>query len=293
MNKSRVLAAFSLALILGLVASFLVYKKLQQGTLRAVASTNRVVTAARDLDMGSKLEAQDLKLQDWSAGSPPAGAFTKIEDAAGRAALYPLVTGEPILEGKLAAVGSGAGLTAVIPEGMRAVSIRVDEVVAVAGFVGPGSRVDVLLTGTPGGGMNNGESLTRSILENVQVLAAGQKVQPDAQGKPEKVNVVTLLCNLDDAAKVTLAANDGRIQLVLRNPMDGLKAEKETLIGRRSLYGNAPKEPSPRPVHVAKAVAPPPPPPVVVAPPAPTTGSILIIRGERISSIEVPLNQAR
>ncbi len=274
------------------MASFLVYKKLQQGTLRAVASTTRVVTAARDLDMGSKLEAQDLKLQEWSAGSPPAGAFTKIEDAAGRAALYPLVTGEPVLEGKLAAVGSGAGLTAVIPEGMRAVSIRVDEVVAVAGFVGPGSRVDVLLTGTPGGGMNNGESLTRNILENVQVLAAGQKVQPDSQGKPEKVNVVTLLCNPDDAAKVTLAANDGKIQLVLRNPMDSLKAQKETLIGRRSLYGNAPKEPAAKPVRVAKAVAPPPP-PVVVAPPAPTTGSILIIRGERISSIEVPLNQAR
>ena len=121
MDQSRVLAAFSLALVLGLVASFLVYRKLQQGEVRVVASTHRVVSAARDLDIGAKLEPQDLKIQEWSAGSPPAGAFSKLEDAVGRAALYPLITGEPVLEAKLAPVGAGAGLTAVIPEGMRAV----------------------------------------------------------------------------------------------------------------------------------------------------------------------------
>src|SRR5207253_806590 len=116
-------------------------------------------------------------------------------DASGRAVLYPLSENEMILEAKLAPVGAGAGLPAVIPPGMRAVSIRVDDVVAVAGYVMPGTRVDVLLTGSPG---NRSDALTRTILENVLVLAAGQKIQPDGQGRPEKVSVVTLLCSGED-----------------------------------------------------------------------------------------------
>jgi pilus assembly protein CpaB len=293
MNQSRLLAAFALALVLGLVASFLVYRKLQEGTMKAVASTHQVVTASRDLEIGSKLESQDVKVLEWSAGNPPAGNFSKSEDVVGRAVLYPLVAGEPILEAKLAPVGAGAGLPATIPDGMRAVSIRVDEVVAVAGFVGPGARVDVLLTGNPGDGRSGGEALTRTILENVQVLAAGQKVQPDAQGRPEKVNVVTLLCNPSDAAKVTLAANEGKIQLVLRNPTDSEKAAKDTMVARRALYGGALKEqPAPKVRVIVKKepVAPPPPP---VEPPPPTTGTIQMIRGERAASVEVPLSKAQ
>jgi pilus assembly protein CpaB len=293
MNQSRLLAAFSLALLLGLAASFLVYKKLQQGTMRAAASSYRVVMASRDLGIGTKLQPQDLKLAEWPAGSLPSGNFSKTEDVVERAILYPVVAGEPILEAKLAPVGAGAGLTAVIPDGMRAVSIRVDDVVAVAGFVGPGTRVDVLLTGNPGGGRSDGESLTRTILENVQVLAAGQKVQPDAQGRPEKVNVVTLLCNPEDAAKVTLAANDGRIQLVLRNPTDSEKGEKETVVARRMLYGGAAKE-APRPVKVAVRREPAPAPaPVIVEPPPPTTGMVQMIRGDRTAEVEVPLSRAQ
>src|SRR5690349_11871939 len=143
---------------------------------------------------------------------------------------------------------------------MRAVSIRVDDVVAVAGFVAPGTRVDVLLTGTPG---NKTEALTKTILQNVQVLAAGQKFQPDGQGKAEKVNVVTLLCTSEDAAKVTLAASDGRIQLVLRNPTDTVTPERVASVGRNSLYGDRPQPPAVRaPAAVAKAT-------VTVAPQAP------------------------
>src|SRR5205814_255246 len=119
-----------------------------------------------------------------------------------------------------------------------------------AGFVGPGTKVDVLLTGNPTITGAASEPLTRTILENVQVLAAGQKIQPDAQGRPEKVNVVTLLCTPEDAAKVTLAGSEGRIQLVLRNPSDKLLAEKKALVMRRTLYGDA----LPRPVAVAAPV---------------------------------------
>ena len=297
MNQSRLFVAFTLALVLGLAASFFVYQKLKQGSMKASASSFRVVVAARNLEMGAKLTETDLKLVDWSAGSPPDGSFSKSADAVGRALLYPAFGGELILEAKLAPVGSGAGLTAVIPEGMRAVSIRVDDVVAVAGFVGPGTRVDVLLTGDPAGGpRGTGESLTKTILENVQVLAAGQKIQPDAQGKPEKVNVVTLLCVPEDAAKLTLAANEGRLQLVLRNPTDNVKTEKETLIARRTLYGGGAPQEAPKPKRVSRPVhlpPPPPPAPVVEAPPPPTSSSIQMIRGEKISSIELPLNNVR
>jgi len=290
MNQSRLVASFVLALVLGLAASFMVYQKLRQGAVKVSASNYRVATAARNLELGSKLSASDLTMVDWTAGSPPEGSFSKVHDLVGRAVLYPTFSGEPILEAKLAAVGSGGGLQAVIPEGMRAVSIRVDDVVAVAGFVGPGTRVDVLLTGDPSG--RQGESLTRTILENVQVLAAGQKIQPDAQGRPEKVNVVTLLCDPEDAARVTLGGNEGRIQLVLRNPTDQKKSDKQTMVARRALYGALAvvEQPQPRPRRAAPAAAPVAP-PAPVEPPAPTTSAIQMIRGEKVSHVDVPLNR--
>jgi pilus assembly protein CpaB len=218
--------------------------------------------------------------------------------------LHPVLRDELLLEGKLAPTGAGVGLPAVIPEGMRAVSIRVDDVVAVAGFVGPGTRVDVLLTGDPNRGRSTGsdETLTKTILENVQVLAAGQKVQPDAQGKPEKVNVVTLLCTPEDAAKVTLAANEGRIQLVLRNPADTGRTDQKATVVRQALYSGSDaarasaglrpvvaRRAAPRPVPAAMpepvAATPPPPPP-------PTTATITIIRAETVTKVEVPIAAA-
>jgi pilus assembly protein CpaB len=206
---------------------------------------------------------------------------------------------EAILDAKLAPMGSGAGLPAVIPPGMRAVSIRVDEVVAVAGFVGPGTRVDVLLTGQSA---NGSESLTKTILENILVLAAGQKIQPDAQGKAEKVNVVTLLCSTQDSARVTLAANDGRIQLLLRNPMDGEKEKQVASIGRASLYsdGAAKAAPAPRAPRKTPVVNPPAPPPAPVPviqvappPPPPPPPTVTLIRGDRVSTVQVLTSQGK
>lgn len=298
MNRTRLVATFAIAFLIAGAAGLLVLKKLKQ-TARASATSN-VVVAVRDLEIGTKLAATDLKTTEWAAGSTPQGAATNVENAIGRAVLYPMFRDEIVLEAKLAPVGSGAGMPAVIPEGMRAVSIRVDDVVAVAGFVGPGTKVDVLLTGNPGAALGGAsESLTKTILENVQVLAAGQKIQPDAQGRAEKVNVVTLLCSPGDAAKVTLAGSEGRIQLVLRNPADKQLADtnKMALVHRRSLYSDgavkppAPpvRRPAPKPVAV---VVPPPPPPPPTPPPAPTTASIEMLRGERISKVEILLTPA-
>ncbi len=286
MNRSRLYLTFLLALMLAGGASLLVSQKLNQGrVLNMPAAT--IVAAAKDLDVGAALAPEDLKMISWTSGQVPKGAFSKIADATGRAVLYPMFENEAILDAKLAPTGSGAGLPAVIPQGMRAVSIRVDDVVAVAGFVGPGTRVDVLLTG-----VSRNESLTKTILENVQVLAAGQKIQPDSQGKAEKVNVVTLLCTSQDAAKVTLAANDGHIQLVLRNPMDTQKTDHGARVARGALYGEV-FVPTARvrvPVKVA-ALPPPalPAPPVAIAPPPPVVPpTVIVIRGESVTRVEVP-----
>lgn len=298
MNRTRLVVTFVISFLIAGAAGLLVLKKLKQ-TARASA-TSTVVVATRDLEIGTRLVATDLKKMEWSAGSIPQGASTDPANAVDRAVLYPMFRDEIVLEAKLAPVGSGAGMPAVIPEGMRAVSIRVDDVVAVAGFVGPGTKVDVLLTGNPGAsGGGVAESLTKTILENVQVLAAGQKIQPDAQGRAEKVNVVTLLCTPEDAAKVTLAGSEGRIQLVLRNPMDKQLADsarKMALVHRRALYmDGAAKPPAPPPVRRSPprpvVVAAPPPPPTP-PPPAPTTASIEMLRGERMSKVEILLPPA-
>src|SRR6266566_3958420 len=253
MNRSRIVMTLMLALVVAGLASFLVFKQLNRLPVKANVAVRRVVMASKDLNVGEKLAEEDLRLAEWVVGEPPKGSFFKVQDAIGRAVLYPTFKDEIILGSRLASTDAGAGMAAVIPEGMRAVSIRVDDVVAVAGFVGPGTRVDVLLTGNPAAGSQGSEMLTKMILENVQVLAAGQKIQPDAHGAPEKVNVVTLLCNIEDASKLTLGTSDGRIQLVLRNPTDSLKSAASRGVGRRVLYGIAPA-PTPAKVVVRKMI---------------------------------------
>jgi pilus assembly protein CpaB len=288
MNRSRIVTTFVLALAIAGLASVLVMKQLNRGRVSANVRTLRVVMAAKDLDMGTKLTEEDLRLADWAVGEPPKGCFTKIQDAVGRAVLYPTSKDEIILGSRLASTGAGAGMSAVIPQGMRAVSIRVDDVVAVAGFVVPGTRVDVLLTGIPSAGAQQSETLTKTILENVQVLAAGQKIQPDSSGTPEKVNVVTLLCNIEDASKLTLAASEGRLQLVLRNPTDTVKADPGKTIVRRTLYG-VPTAPPPVRIVMRRPAPPPPPPPAPVIIPAPqvTAATIEILSGGKKSVVQI------
>ncbi|MEO8029131.1 MAG: Flp pilus assembly protein CpaB [Bryobacteraceae bacterium] len=284
MNRSKLYLTLLLAFILAGSASLLVSQKLSQSDQKNQKA--RVVVASKNLEVGTALSADTLKVVSWTGSDAPKGAFSNVSDAVGRAVLYPMFENEPILDAKLAPVGSGAGLPAVIPPGMRAVSIRVDEVVAVAGFVGPGTRVDVMLTG-----VSHNESQTKTILQNVQVLAAGQKIQPDAQGRAEKVNVVTLLCSSEDAAKVTLGASDGHIQLLLRNPMDGEKTEKTASVLKGSLFGDAPPAPKRQVVivHKVEKAAPAPQPVAVVVPPppAPVIPTVLVIRGDRVSTVQV------
>ena len=181
--------------------------------------TTKVVAAASDIKLGTVLTATDLTTSDIQ-GTVPKGAILKPESVIGRGVISDIYQGEPILESRLAPQGSGGGLASTIPDGMRAMAVRVDQVVGVAGFVTPGLRVDVLASGVPPGAERNQGTETKTILQNIQVLSAGTDIQKDAEGKPQQVQVVNLLVTPEQAQTLSLASTELRIQLVLRNPLD-------------------------------------------------------------------------
>jgi pilus assembly protein CpaB len=177
------------------------------------------VVAARDLMVGTLIRDADLKMAVWSGPLPP-GAVLKRDALLNRGVVSSIYEGELVTERRLAPQGSGGGLAATIPPGMRACAVRVNEVVGVAGFVVPGMRVDVLITGLPPGGNALEGPKVRTLLQNIQVLSAGVNYQKDQEGKPEQAQVVNLLVTPAQAEILSLASNETRIQLVLRNPMD-------------------------------------------------------------------------
>jgi pilus assembly protein CpaB len=276
MNRDRMLLGLGIALVVAFLASTYVYRELQKAQGNAAAKVGpqaQVVVAAGPLKMGTPLAVTDLALQDWPSGKQPAGSFSRTEDCVGRALVVPLVQGEVVLDQELAMREAGAGLPVVIPKGMRAVSVGVDDVVAVAGFVTPGTIVDVLATGvTPGGG-----PITRTILEHVRVLAVGQQVQTE-NGKPQTAPVVTLLVNPEDGEKLTLAASDGKIHLALRNTVDIADVNPPPVFGSTVFQGMAPAVPHAAPRVVAK--------PVPVAPPPPY--NVQVIRGDKVENQSFP-----
>ncbi len=186
---------------------------------RAQHATSGIVAAAADMPSGATLSAKDVVLVDWPSNLPLSGSFDKIDDVVGKPLLYPLVAREPILKRDLGVEGSGIGISGKIPTGMRATAVKSNEIVGVAGFLYPGSRVDVMVSYTPPGGNSSGP-VTQTVLQNVEVLTAGQTIEPDPQGKPETVNVVTLLVSPEDSQKLQLASSQGVIQFVLRSGVD-------------------------------------------------------------------------
>ncbi len=278
--KQRMLILAVLALILSAGITYLAYRVLQT-RLQPPEATAKIVVAAKKLDLGTRLTKEDVQLADWPKSAPLEGSFNSLDDALDRALMVPVQTNEPILNSKLAPKEAGAGLMALIPEGMRALSIQVDSVIGVSGFVMPGSRVDLILTAVPPPdveGAKADETASKIILENLEVLAAGQNVQRDVDGKPQTVQNVTLLVTPDQAQRVALASRDGRIQLALRNPIDKEAAEPP-LVVRSTLYEGPtmddPKKPrqpkataADRPAAAKRAAAKPAA-PRVKAPPAP------------------------
>lgn len=237
MNRNRMLVLAIVALMLSGGVTYLAYRVLQ-ARIQPPQVTTQIVVAAKKLDLGYRITKDDVKLAEWPKSTPLEGSLDKIELAVDRGTITSLLPNEPILESKLAPKGAGAGLMTMIPEGMRALSIQVNSVIGVAGFVLPGSRVDLVLTAVPPKdvrGAKEEEMASKIILENLEVLAAGQNVQRDVDGKPQTVQDVTLLVTPDQAQRVALATGDGRIQLVLRNPMDKNAAEP-SLVSRSALY---------------------------------------------------------
>ena len=213
MIKRRLSSAFLVALLVSGACTYLLSRKLKLHN--AVVVTQEYVAAAAPLNAGEVLEAGKLKLVQWPVSVPLVGAFLKPQDLIGRSLLYPLAEGAPILDRDLAIPGTG--LTTKIPDGMRALALRSDEVVGVAGFLFPGSHVDVLVTYRS---ETAPEPATATVLQNVEVLAAGSQVQPSLDGKPSSVNVVTVLVTPNDAERVVLASTQGTIHFVLRNSED-------------------------------------------------------------------------
>jgi len=274
MARMRVTLVLLVALAAGGGLALGTYRYMQNVPVRTVSlPTTPVVVAATDLDLGAELRADDLRVIEWPAQSLPQGAFQQPDEIVGRGLIMPVIQNEPILPMKLASKEAGSGLPSVIPEGMRAVSVRVNEVIGVAGYVLPGTRVDVVATAEAAG---QKDPTSKVVLTNMQVLAAGTKMERDVEGgKPVPVSVVTLLVTPEESERLTLASTEGKIQLALRNPLDKSAPETPgirpaTLLATNKVVAPTAPRARPRPTAVVAAA------PVYEPPP-----TVEIIRGDK------------
>jgi len=273
-RSTRTLVVMMLSLAVAGVASFLVYQQARNAPVREIeVRSYQVAVAARALPMGTLLAASDVKLVAWPQSSPVTGGYTTVDEVVNRGLVAAVVENEPLTSGKVASKEAGAGLPPLITQGMRAISVKVDEVVGVAGFVVPGARVDVVVTLTEGQA-NSG--MSRTVVENVQVLTAGTKIDQEQarDGRPLPSTVVTLLVTPPDAERIALAGNVGRITLTLRNPLDTSPLDtKGTRIGalmgaaappppaavvfpvrRARVEAKAPAAPAPPPIYMVETI---------------------------------------
>jgi pilus assembly protein CpaB len=266
MNR-RLITILLCAFVAAAVCTALVNRMIGQRLVAAaMPRTTRVVAANADIKLGTILTPSNLTTIEI-AGVVPKGAILKPELAVGRGVVADLYQGEPILDARLAAVGAGGGLAATIRQGMRACAVKVDDVVGVAGFVTPGMRVDVLISGNPPGATSTTDgSKVRTLLQNLAVLSAGTDIQKDGEGKPKQVQVVNLLVTPEQAELLSLATSQEHIQLVLRNPLDTEIAKTPG-----TAVGNLFEDTAPKP-HVA-----------VKAAPRPTAFTVEVINGSKRS----------
>lgn len=265
-RRTRTLIVVTVAGVLALLASAGVYRAVLRASARpATAGRHALVVAAAPLPIGRVVTAADVRVVEWPVDIPIAGSFASVDQVVGRGVIASFVANEPIVADKMASVGSGAGLPPAIPSGMRAMAVKVNEVIGVAGFIVPGTHVDVVATVTA-----DKEETARVVLSNVRVLAAGTNQEQSKANEPIKTTVVTLLVTPSDAERLALAMNEGRIVLALRNPLDG--AETTTTGVRMSALSITPLAPVTAPA-VVRRVTPrepraaeptPPPPPYVV-----------------------------
>jgi pilus assembly protein CpaB len=268
------------ALVAGGGLAYGTYSYLQNVPVKTVTvPTKKVVVANADLSLGSELAADDLTTLDWPASGIPEGAFDNPAALLGRGLIASVVRHEPILPGKLASKEAGSGLPPIIPNGKRAVSVKVNEVIGVAGYVLPGTHVDVLATANASSRAE--DMTTKVVLSNVEVLAAGTRLEQDSKdAKPMQVTVVTLLVTPEEAERLTLASTEGRIQLALRNPLD-LESPETPGIRPGMLLGMGQQRPAAAPLgRVARRATPSASPKSAPAIPQPEP-TVEIIRGDK------------
>jgi pilus assembly protein CpaB len=277
-RSARTALVIVVATVMASIATYGVYLAVSRIPVREVeVASTKIVVAVGTLPTGTQLQDKDLKLVAWPESSPVPGSFTKFEDVVRRGLVAGVVENEPITESKLAPLASGAGLPPTIPPGMRAMSVRVDDVVGVAGFVVPGTRVDVVVTMISAASQD--KPMSRTVLGNVLVLTSGTRIDQEQgrKGEAQPTTVVTLAVTPDDAERVALASNNGRISLALRNPLDVDPTQTSGVKLDALMAGpGGPPAPAAPPKRVARPVAPPPPAPVVA--PAPKQYVVETIR---------------
>ncbi len=238
MRNKRLIIALAGAVLCGLFAVLLVTRYLSN--VKAYArDLGTVVVARSEIAVGEKITAEKLAQASIPHGSSPEGAFTQLDQVIGRVAIVTIGVREIITNLKLAPTGAEGGLPAVIPEGYRAMTVKVDDVVGVSGFVMPGSYVDVVAVITPPGQQGGQDPISKIVLQNIKVLATGPKIDsPENQREPTSVKAVTLQVTPEQAEKLALAANEGKLQLVMRNYGDQEDAKTKGASKYALLFGN-------------------------------------------------------
>jgi len=294
MNR-RFLSVLMFAFVVAGGASIVLYKLvIGRMSTNAPAATSSILVATKNLALGTVIADGDLRVAAWP-GAIPEGAIVKLSDAVGRGVAAPIYANEPITEGRVGAKGAGGGLAATIPPGMRAVAIRVNEIVGVAGFVVAGTHVDVLVSGNSreAAGVSGGNT-TQTLLQNITVLSAGQDFKKDNEGKPVTVQVVNLLVTPQQAEMLSLAGSQMTLQLVLRNPLDTVVTAIPGITLASIFSGEAP--PVVRSLSVVRSLAPKPVPSAAMAAvtaPAPEIPRMEIIEGNKRSEITMQRAGAR
>ena len=242
----RVMLALAVSAGMALIVSAIFYQIAvrDSGDRVEEVSLQEVIVAAKELNIGATIAATDMRAEMWPSSKIPDDAFREMDEVVGRVPINKILADEPVVGRRLADRGSGFGLAPKVPTGMRAMSVRVNDVIGVSGFVLPEARVDVLVTGLPRGQESDGQ-MTKTILGNVRVISAGENLEPDASGKPQRVTVVTLLVTPHQAELLTLAGSQGRLQLVLRNSRDNEVEGYGRCPANRRSFDPKPRCPSP------------------------------------------------
>ena len=299
MRNKRFFIVLVGALMFGVLAAVTVSRYLSRAQAYA-DNLHKVAVAKVAIPLGSKIVAEQIMVVQFPKESTPDGAFESPEKLAGRVAVVNIAAREPITEARLAPEGTAAGLSAIIPEGYRAMTVKVDDAAGISGFIMPGTLVDVVVTIDPREGSGNQDPISKIVLQNIKVLASGQNIdKPENEREANSVKAVTLQVTPEQAEKLALASTEGRLQLVMRSQID--QGDEQTPgVNKRNLLGGDIAKPQPEPGSlkseqpksetkpVRRHASPKPAAAAAPAAPQPTPRQVEMIEGAKKRSVEFP-----